>query len=159
MATVLENYWSIRTEIDNRMATGPATATMVWWYSEIAYRISVLETCQMFCKSAPVSTDVKTLLGHYQMVDAYVQCLSQERQYGPDRGPDTQKEREAAQTNLGRVVKDYRGRFSSFAPTTPDYYAKEIGKVVNTILPAWLQVRDSFIPIIKTKKGGAANEQ
>ena len=159
MATVLENYLSIRAEIDGRMATEPANATMVWWYGELAYRISVLETCQIFCKSAPVSTDVKTLLGHYQMVDAYIQCMTQERRYGPDRGPDTQKERDAAQTNLGRVVQDYRGRFSSFAPTAPDYYTKEIGKVVGTVLPAWLQLRDAFVPIKKTKKGGAANEQ
>lgn len=159
MATVLENYMSIRAEIDGRMAKEPATATMVWWFAELAYRISTLETCQMFCKSAPASTDVKTLLGHYQMVDAYIQCMTQERRYGPDRGPDTQKERDAAQTNLGRVVQDYRGRFSSFAPTAPDYYAKEIGKVVSTVLPAWLQLRDTFVPIKKTKKGGPANEQ
>ncbi|MPM14747.1 hypothetical protein SDC9_61111 [bioreactor metagenome] len=159
MATVLENYWSIRAEIESRMEKEPATATMVWWFGELAYRIGVLETCQMFCRSAPSSTDVKTLLGHYQMVDAYIQCMTQERRYGPNRGPDTQKERDAAQVNLERVVQDYRGRFSSFAPTAPDYYAKEIGRVVNTILPAWLQFRDAFIPIKKTKKGGAANEQ
>lgn len=156
MATVLENYFSLRKWVEGEMAQTPATPAQVWWYTELVYRISVLETCQMFCRTAPVSVDVKTLLGHYQMMDAYIKCMVSERAYGPDRGPDTQKERDAARANLDRVVLDYRKRFSSFAPSAPDFYGKELSKVINTVLPAWLQFRNTFVPLKKMKEGAAS---
>lgn len=156
MATVLENSLSLRRWVESEMSQAPATPTHVWWYTELVYRISVLETCQMFCRTAPVSQEIKTLLGHYQMVDAYIKSMVTERRYGPDRGPDTQKEREAAQLNLERVVQDYRKRFSSFAPSAPDFYGKELTKVINTVLPAWIQFRNTFVPIKKMKEGSAS---
>lgn len=72
--------------------------------------------------------------------------------YGPNRGPDTQKERDAAQVNLERVIQDYRKRFSGFQPAEPDAYQKEIGRVITTLLPAWLQYRNTFVPLQKNKK-------
>ena len=74
--------------------------------------------------------------------------------YGPNRSPDTQKEREAAQNNLGRVIEDYRKRFSSFAPSAPESYSHEISKVVQTLLPAWLQFRNTFVPLKKEREKG-----
>lgn len=115
MATVLENYYSIRTQVDTRIAQGGAPADAVWWYGEVVYRIGVLETFQMFCQTAPLTTEAKVLQGHYQMLDAYIQSIALERRYGPNRGPDTQKEREAAQTNLGRVIQDT----ASGSPASP----------------------------------------
>lgn len=157
MATVLENYHSIRTQVDARIAQGGAPADAVWWYGEVVYRIGVLETFQMFCRTAPATMESKVLQGHYQMLDAYVQSIALERRYGPNRGPDTQKERDAAQTNLSRVIQDYRKRFSSFAPTAPESYGYEVGRVVNTLLPAWLQFRNTFVPIKKEKKEAPAS--
>lgn len=72
--------------------------------------------------------------------------------YGPNRGPDTQKERDAAQVNLERVIQDYRKRFSGFQPAEPEAYQKEIGRVITTLLPAWLQYRNTFVPLQKNKK-------
>ena len=157
MATVLENYYNLRSEVDQRIAQGRAPADAIWWHGEIVYRIGVLETCQMFCKTAPITMEVKVLQGHYKMLDAYVQCLALERRYGPNRGPDTQKERDAAQNNLGRVIADYRKRFSSFAPSTQESYSNEIGKVVQTLLPAWLQYRNTFVPLKKKEKEASAS--
>ena len=99
-----------------RMAQAPINAVDLWYYGEIVYRVGVLETCQMYLRSAPVSMNTPELLGHYQMMDAYVQSLALERRYGPDRGPDTQKEREAAQSNLGRVIQEdvYKRQRSGF---------------------------------------------
>ncbi len=156
MPTVLENYYNLRSEVDKRIAQGNAPADAIWWHGELVYRIGVLETCQMFCKTAPVCLESKVLQGHYKMLDAYVQCLALERRYGPNRGPDTQKEREAAQNNLGRVIEDYRKRFSSFAPSAPESYSHEISKVVQTLLPAWLQFRNTFVPIKKKEKKEAS---
>lgn len=152
MPTVLENYRNIQSEVEKSVAQHGTSADALWWYGEVTYRIGVLETCQMFCKTAPVTMDAKNLQGHYQMLDAYVQSLAQERRYGPNRGPDTQKERETAQNNLGRVIQDYRRRFSSFAPSAPDHYFREVGRLISTLLPAWLQFRNTFVPIKKGKK-------
>ena len=157
MATVLENYYGLRSEVNKRIAQGNAPADAIWWHGEIMYRISVLETCQMFCKTAPITMEVKILQGHYKMLDAYVQCLALERRYGPNRGPDTQKERDAAQNNLGRVIADYRKRFSSFAPSGQESYSHEISKVVQTLLPAWLQYRNTFVPLKKKEKEASAS--
>ena len=134
MATVLENYLALRSQIEVCMTQMPANADMVWWYGEILYRVSVLETCQMFCKAAPVTQEAKMLQGHYRMLDAYVQSIAYDRRYGPDRGANTDKEREAAQTNLSRVIED------------------EIGRVVMTLIPAWLAFRDTFVPIKKARE-------
>lgn len=114
MATVLEKYWNLRCQVEQMMAQNPSHAGLLWSYGEVIYRISVLETCQSFCKSAPQTTDPNCLRGHYQMVDAFIQCMTQERRYGPDRGPNTANERNSAQNNLALVVTDYRSRFSSF---------------------------------------------
>lgn len=153
MATVLENYYGLRQQLLQRMAQPPISAGDLWLYGEILYRIGVLETCQMYLRSAPITDKAPCLVGHYKMMDAYVQNLARERRYGPDRGPDTMKERETAQTNLERVIQDYRKHFSGFRPVSEDSYQKEIGKAITTLLPAWLQFRNTFVPI-KRAVGG-----
>ena len=70
MATVLENYYALRGELEQRMAQAPINAVDLWYYGEIVYRVGVLETCQMYLRSAPVSMNTPELLGHYQMMDA-----------------------------------------------------------------------------------------
>lgn len=149
MATVLENYGQYKQAMVQQMAQERIKADTLWRFGELAYRISVLETCQVYCKSAPACTDMQVLMRHYHMLDAYIQSLALERSYGPNRGKDTEKEREAAKMNLSRVIQDYRGRFSSFAPATDTTYSQEVGRVVNTILPAWLQLRETFVPLRK----------
>ena len=152
MATVLENYYGFRQQLLQRMTQQQITAGDLWLYGEVLYRIGVLETCQMYLRSAPITNEMSFLVGHYQMLDAYVQSLATERRYGPNRGPDTQKERDAAQNNLGRVIEDYRKRFSSFKPSSPETYGHAISKLIQTLLPAWLQFRNTFVPIKKEKK-------
>lgn len=85
MPTVLENYYNLRSEVDKRIAQGNVSADAIWWHGELVYRIGVLETCQMFCKTAPICLETNILQGHYQMLDAYVQSLALERRYGPNR--------------------------------------------------------------------------
>ena len=61
---------------------GQLTTSEMLGYQEVLYRIEVLEACKMFSKTAPVTTEMKPLVTHYQMVDAYLQCLSRERRIG-----------------------------------------------------------------------------
>ena len=152
MATVLEKYWNLRCQVEQMMAQNPSHAGLLWSYGEVIYRISVLETCQAYSKSAPQTTDPNFLRGHYQMVDAFIQCMTQERRYGPDRGPNTANERNSAQNNLTRVVTDYRSRFSSFNASAPDQYASAISRAISAVLAVWLQFRNTFVPIPDPKE-------
>lgn len=145
-------YWNLRCQVEQMMAQNPSHAGLLWSYGEVIYRISVLETCQSFCKSAPQTTDPNCLRGHYQMVDAFIQCMTQERRYGPDRGPNTANERNSAQNNLALVVTDYRSRFSSFNASAPDQYASAISRAISAVLAVWLQFRNTFVPIPDPKE-------
>ena len=91
MATVLENYYALRGELEQRMAQAPINAVDLWYYGEIVYRVGVLETCQMYLRSAPVSMNTPELLGHYQMMDAYVQSLALERRWAGPRSGYTER--------------------------------------------------------------------
>jgi len=128
---------------------GPAE---IWEQQELLYRIEVLETCQMFQKTAPNSADVKLLVTHYQMADAYIQNLTQERRYGSSVSvsEETSKQRDTALLNLQRVIQDYRKCFSSFAPgNDTDCYRKTIAAVIQVILPVWIQYRQTYVEIKK----------
>ena len=54
------------------------------------------------------------------------------------------------------MIQDYRKRFSAFSPTAAMAYKKEINRVITTLLPAWLQFRNTFVPIKKAKEGNAS---
>ena len=59
MATVLENYYGYRQQLLQRMAQPPISPADLWLYGEILYRIGVLETCQMYLRSAPITREVR----------------------------------------------------------------------------------------------------
>lgn len=152
MATVLENYQTLCLQVGERMQKEPVSADMLWWYGELVFRIGVLETLQAYLNAAPLVMERPRLEFHYKMLDAYVQSITLDRKYGPNRGPDTQKERDTAEQSLTQVVQDYRKRFSSFKPQNEESYRSEVNRVVQTVLPAWLQMRDTFVPL-KLVKG------
>lgn len=150
--TILEKYRDRKYQLMQKIGQERVTADAVWQCGELAYRVSVLETCQTYAKSAPVTTKTEPLTKHYQMLDAYIQNLATERAYGPMRGPDTEKERNAARMNLSRVIGDYRNRLSSFAPSRDTAYSEEVGRVINAFMPAWLQMRETFVPLREKKE-------
>ena len=115
MATILEQYLQLKSATGEQMASGTLPCDKVFTYQEILYRISVLESCQAFCKTAPITTDTKVLCYHYQIVDAYLCSLLSEHKVGfpandefdPDR-TELQKEFQQFQTYFARVVQTKR---------------------------------------------------
>ncbi len=75
MATLLEQYNNLKTDMTAKIAEGKMPGEQMLAYQEVLYRICVLETCQGFCKSAPVSVDAKALTYHYQLSDGYIRML------------------------------------------------------------------------------------
>lgn len=146
MATTLEQYYQTKQQLNAKVASDEMTMDQLLGYQELLYRISVLESCMNFVKTAPVTDDTKAMSYHYQVVEALATCLLTERQYGIPADEKLRNQRATAQGNLQTVVNSFRKQFQSFKPTTPESYRAAITKMINTILPAWLQYRYTFIP-------------
>lgn len=146
MATTLEQYYQTKQQLNAKMAEGKFSNDQLLGYQELMYRISVLESCMMFLKTAPVSTDTSILGFHYKVVDALFTCMLQERQFGLPADEKVKKQRATALENLHLVINSFRRPFQSFAPNTPEVYRETISKMITTVLPVWLQYRYTYIP-------------
>lgn len=145
MATILDQYREKQNLIRSKIAENSLLPEELLVMQELNYRICVLETFQSFCKSAPVTTDVKVMGYHFQLVDAYVRFVLNERRFGPKADADGQKKRETALVSFERVVQDGKKRFTSFSAGTNEQYKNCISQYVNTILPVWMQYRNTYI--------------
>lgn len=147
MATALETYRQRKNELLAQIAEQKTRPNTMLFLQEVNYRICVLETFQSFLKTAPITTDVKQMLYHYQMMDAYVRFIESERRFGAATDAEGKKKRETAAATLSSVAQDNRKRFSSFHANAPEEYKGAIGKFINTVLPVWVQLRDTYITI------------
>lgn len=145
MATILDQYREKQNVIRSQIAENSLPLEELLRMQELNYRICVLETFQAFCKSAPVTLDTKVMGYHFQMVDAYVRYVISERRFGPKTDADGQKKRETALVSFERVVQDGKKRFSSFTAGTQEQYKTTISSYINTILPVWMQYRNTYI--------------
>ena len=142
---LIEYYLQKQEEARKQITAGTYKPEQLLILQELNYRICVLETMRDFCRSAPITTDVRQLCPHYRVVDAYIRFLMSERQLGSKTDEDGQKKRETAMSAFSKVVQDYQRRFSSFQATTPDQYKKVIESTINAVLPVWAQYRTTYI--------------
>ena len=146
MATTLEQYYQTKQQLNAKMAEGKFTNDQLLGYQELMYRISILESCMTFIKSAPVTTDTSILGFHYKVVDALFTCMLQERQFGVPADEKLKKQRATALENLQLVINSFRKPFQSIAPNTPEVYRDTVSKMITTVLSVWLQYRYTYIP-------------
>ncbi|MCL2495189.1 MAG: hypothetical protein FWE98_05985 [Oscillospiraceae bacterium] len=147
--TMLEKLRAQKAALEGQAEESALTPEQLWLFQELNYRIEVFESCQIFCRSAPRTTESQALGQHYKVVDAYVQHLSIERQYGKAVDDTQQQHRAAALENLNRVIGDYRRRFKSYRPGTAEQYAADIGQALHNVLIAWTQHRQCYVEIKK----------
>lgn len=145
MATILEQYRDQQNTIRSQLGAGSLSQNDLLSMQEINYRICVLETFESFCKSAPITLDTKEMGLHFQVVDAYVRFTLNERKLGPKTDAEGQKKRETAYLSFEQVAADGRKRFSSFSASTKDQYKNSINNYIRTILPMWVQYRNTYI--------------
>lgn len=134
MATWLSEYKKLRDEMEKQLSTGKASLEHLLLYQELLYRIEVLRVSQAFCQTAPVTTEVAALAGHYQLLDAYIQCLTKERRLGQPADQSLKAKRQTAAETFTRVVQDCRKRFASFTPVDQNQYRKDVSSLINTVL-------------------------
>ena len=150
--TILEQYWKKRLDFkDSYAETKPAPAQL-WNFQELLYRIEVLEVLQQYTAAVPISDDMKVISSHYRLVNAYIENLKTDRSYPPAQNDDITKQRETAHTTLCSVIEDYRKRFSSYKPQSPEQYEKDMGRIIGTLLPAWIQYRNTINEIKLTEE-------
>lgn len=145
MATILERYRERQNSISSQIAAGSLPPEDILIMQELNYRICVLESFEGFCKSAPLTLDMKVMGFHFQMVDAYVRFILNERKFGLKTDAEGQKKRETAYLSFEQVAIDGRKRFSSFNAVSQDQYKKCINNYIRTILPVWMQYRNTYI--------------
>lgn len=147
MATVLSQYQDQQITLLDRLNAGKLSPPELLALQELNYRISVLQTMQAYCKSAPVTTDVNALGYHFQLVSSSLRFLLTERKFGPKADEKGMKRRETAASSLEAVFSDQSRRFQSFTPSAPEIYRESVQKLINTVLPAWITYRTSYINI------------
>lgn len=145
--TTLEKYREKLEELRRKIGPEGLSHQEYMAFQELSYRISVLETFQAYCKSAPVTMDTRTMGFHYLMVESYVRCVLVERRFGLKTDEEGQKKRETAMVSFKRVALDGLRRFSSYKAQTPEQYRADINRYINTILPVWMQFRNTYVNI------------
>lgn len=86
MATWLNEYKELKGGIAQQANGGQMALEQLMLHQELLYRIEVLEACQTLCKTAPITTDLQAMSGHYKLVDAYICCMAKERRFGQPGG-------------------------------------------------------------------------
>ena len=71
------------------------------------------------------------------------------RRLGQPADQNLKAKRQTASETLDKVVLDCRKRFSSFTPTDQNQYRKGVSSLINTVLPVWLKLRNTYINISK----------
>ena len=123
MASVLQKYTDMKSRLSNQITAGQLPPE----------------------QTAPVTMDQRILIYHYQMLDAFIICLLQERRFGQPGDEKVKQQRECAYGNLNSVVTNCRKQFSSFNPVAQDTYRGAVQNMINTILPAWVSYRNTYV--------------
>ncbi len=144
---ILDQYITKQEEFKSQIAENSLPMDSIIIMQEINYRIYVLKTCQAFCKTAPVTLDTNVMGFHYQIVDAFIRFLTDERRFGLKTDETGRKQRETAAQTLKTVIADSVKRFSSFAPQTQEQYKTSLRNMIDTVLPVWLQYRDTYVRV------------
>lgn len=148
MVTVLEQYQQKREEYRSQIEAHSFLLEELMNLQEMNYRICVLETFQTMLRVIPITTDLQVIVKHFQVASFYMELLLKERKFGPKM--DEKQKRETALASLETVVRDGKERFMRFTAPSVNSYKQSIQKYCNTVLPMWMQYRETYISL----KGG-----
>ena len=147
MATILEKYTKKREKIDSLIKENKLPMNELLIMQELDYRLCVLRTLQGICQTAPLSKNPKDFIGHYQMFDIQLRFLVSERQFGERTDEAGEKRRKTALESLIKVIRDENRIFSSFNPVSESHYKNSVAKIVNAVLAAWIQYRNTYVDL------------
>ncbi len=144
---LIEVYQDKEKEYADLLIDDEGSLTKIADLQEIKYRISVLSTLRMFVDSAPITDNLREIKFHFNITSKVVDMLLEERRFGRTVDENGQKQRETAETALKNVVRQNKKRFESFKPEKLTTYAKLMQEYVSTVLPVWVQYRNTYIAV------------
>ena len=147
MEKILEQLQKKQADIKEQISANSLPLDEILVMQELNYRINVLETFQAFVKTSPLSTDLKVLSHHYSVFDVYLRYLTKDHKIGFATDDNGRKICETAQKAVEDIIYSSQKNFKSFVAQTQDQYKKCISECANTVLPMWLQYRDTYVPI------------
>ena len=147
MASILSQLLKKQADIKEQIAANSLPLDELLVMQELNYRISVLETFQALVKTAPLSTDTSVLKQHYGIFDVSLRYLLKDHKFGVATDDNGKKRRETAEKAVMDVISANQKKFTSFVAETQDQYKRYISECANTVLPMWLQFRDTYITI------------
>ncbi len=147
MATILEQYQQKSEDYRSQIEADSFPLEDLMALQEMNYRVCVLETFQSMLQVTPITTDLRVIIKHFQVVYFYMELLLKERKFGPKVDETQKQKRDTALASLENVVQDGKKRFMSFTAPTPDIYKKCIGKYCDAVLPMWMQYRETYISL------------
>lgn len=147
MATKLEEYQKIKDGFKEQIERAEMDINNLIYFCEINYRIEVLEEFQMFYRTTPVEMDEDKFSFHFQFAKMFINIILKEKRYGRilDEAGETRKE--AAKNYLMNVIKSGEEHLNKLSICSAQEYKKYMSDYCNTVLIAWLQMRESFIQI------------
>ncbi len=118
---------------------------------ELRYRIGVIEALRIYCKTAPVTDNIKTMVEHFTQVFNYLSGLQKEHLVQDSNDEAVNNTRNTAKAALADAYNGIANTMSSFKMTSNEYYKETVIKMINGFIPVWLQYRDTLI-LIKIPK-------
>ncbi len=147
MASILSQLLKKQADIKEQIAANSLPLDELLVMQELNYRIGVLETFQSLVKTAPISTDISVLGQHYNIFDVSLRYLLKDHKFGIATDDNGKKRRETAEKAVMDVISANQKKFTSFVAETQDQYKRYISECANTVLPMWLQFRETYITI------------
>lgn len=143
----LEQYIEKRAELDEQIKANSLPPESLLVYQELNYRIDVLSTFKAFCKAAPLTTDRAVMSYHYSLSYKLTEGILREHQIGEKTDDAGKQKRGAAQTALDRAISSGCRPFVNYNPKKQEQYRTDYAAYINSILPLWIQYRNTYVNI------------
>lgn len=151
MAKILDVYKEKQNIVEQAVNQNMLPLSDLERVQELRYRIGVIEALRIYCKTAPVTDNVKTMVEHFTQVFNYLRGLQNEHAVQESTDEAVINTRKTAKAALADAYNGIANTMSSFKMTSNEYYKETVIKMINGFIPVWLQYRDTLI-LIKVPK-------
>lgn len=151
---LIEQYQKSGKLLEEQLLGCECSVKKVVELQELKYRISVLSTMRMFEGSAPIDGTLDDIAYHFRILTKYIGFLIEERKMGKKTDEAGQKKRKTAAEALESVFESKKEEYEEYDfEENPSTYMKFVNGVICTVIPAWVQYRDSYIDVSKLPIG------
>lgn len=147
MATKLEEYWVLKDKFREQIEKNEMDINDLIYLCEINYRIEVIEEFQFFYKTTPAEMDEDKLAFHFNFIKIFINIISKEKRYAKVLDEAGEARKEAAKAYLINVIESGKEQLGKLSITSAEEYKNYMSSFCNTVLIAWLQMRETFIQI------------